>query len=454
MWFVIEFDNQPIGYEQLQWTSLDDQRFAVLRRTQLQLKRLGNDVSLRANLTGTQLTDGRLLDFQLERSDASGHTIRRFGAMDNALTTMTTEETVTGTRRTNSDHLGGVPFSPFLELWLPTQLPNEAGRKTFPVYFPESAGVANIIAERKLPRSIRLPNQPAQTLSRIAFYPAADATRVTTWYLNEANEVVRTERRMLNGTLSMTRTTADEALAAAANGSLDTDAQSLIPVSQIIDRRDPNRPLQLDLTVQDGFLSDLPNGPNQTVARLNAGGVRITLAPRNESAPRPTNALKSTRWMKLDDPALIRLAAFASGPKTGSGRQCRRLTDYVHSKMRPSGFSAGFNSAQDVAQSMEGDCTEHAVLLAALLRCQKIPSRIAGGLASVGRRPGFVGHTWVEAWYDGAWHAFDSATGEDRTVIRIKLTDSTLPDEATTGLTLFQPVLQIVGRAKITVVKE
>ena len=67
----------------------------------------------------------------------------------------------------------------------------------------------------------------------------------------------------------------------------------------------------------------------------------------------------------------------------------------------------------DTLASQEGDCTEHAVLLAALARASGIPARVATGLvyadSYAGRRDVFIPHAWVQAWVDGRWRGYDAA---------------------------------------------
>lgn len=61
-------------------------------------------------------------------------------------------------------------------------------------------------------------------------------------------------------------------------------------------------------------------------------------------------------------------------------------------------------TASATAKSKAGDCTEHAVLLAALLRAQGIPARCATGLSYAGddgfvdHKNVFVYHMWTQAW--------------------------------------------------------
>jgi transglutaminase-like putative cysteine protease len=71
--------------------------------------------------------------------------------------------------------------------------------------------------------------------------------------------------------------------------------------------------------------------------------------------------------------------------------------------------------ASTVAARREGDCTEHAVLLAALVRARKIPARVVLGIALLEGPKAVlaVGHAWVE-WHDGKqWLLADAALTAD-----------------------------------------
>jgi len=51
-----------------------------------------------------------------------------------------------------------------------------------------------------------------------------------------------------------------------------------------------------------------------------------------------------------------------------------RLEKLVRDKMQAQDFSQAFATAAEVAETLQGDCTEHAVLLAALCRAREIPN--------------------------------------------------------------------------------
>jgi hypothetical protein len=59
-----------------------------------------------------------------------------------------------------------------------------------------------------------------------------------------------------------------------------------------------------------------------------------------------------------------------------------------------------------VCKNREGDCTEHAVLMAAMCRAAGIPSRVAMGLVYMTGI--FGGHAWTEVWIEGRWYGLDA----------------------------------------------
>ncbi|MEM1098599.1 MAG: transglutaminase-like domain-containing protein [Planctomycetota bacterium] len=80
------------------------------------------------------------------------------------------------------------------------------------------------------------------------------------------------------------------------------------------------------------------------------------------------------------------------------------LRRFVFDAIETKDLSVGFANATETAATRRGDCTEHAVLLAALLRSYDIPSRGVAGVAYVdsflGQRGVFGFHMWTQAWLD------------------------------------------------------
>ena len=116
----------------------------------------------------------------------------------------------------------------------------------------------------------------------------------------------------------------------------------------------------------------------------------------------------------------------------------------------PVDFSQNFASAAEVARNLRGDCTEHAVLLAALCRARGIPARAAMGLVYMPRRAAFGYHMWTEAWIDGAWIPLDATLGRGGIgAAHVKMTHTSL--DGASPYEAMLPILQAMGQLKIEI---
>jgi Transglutaminase-like superfamily len=97
--------------------------------------------------------------------------------------------------------------------------------------------------------------------------------------------------------------------------------------------------------------------------------------------------------------------------QTGARATPPALTRFVAEFIANKTLSRGFDFASRVAQTRSGDCTEHAVLLAALLRDAGLSARVVfGALVVLGPQAGVaVQHAWVEYRDGGRWTIADAA---------------------------------------------
>src|SRR5262249_18456864 len=104
-------------------------------------------------------------------------------------------------------------------------------------------------------------------------------------------------------------------------------------------------------------------------------------------------------------------------------------------------------------KDLQGDCTEHAVLLAAMARARQIPSRIAVGLVYVAGATSFGGHMWTEVYINGTWVPLDATLGQGGIgADHIKFADSSFADEgALPPLSTFLPLVSVLGKMQIEI---
>jgi hypothetical protein len=169
---------------------------------------------------------------------------------------------------------------------------------------------------------------------------------------------------------------------------------------------------------REGLAFAIPETAEQRVART-AGGMTVDICaacgPGLPSDPAYlADARLPTAWLQSDRPELRAIA----GP---IGRQthlsARRKMELLLQRARPYLYTIDFNghySALETIRRRAGDCTEAAVLLAALGRAAGIPTRVANGLVYSrlryhGVSNAFMPHSWTMAYVDGAWRSFDLA---------------------------------------------
>ncbi len=186
-------------------------------------------------------------------------------------------------------------------------------------------------------------------------------------------------------------------------------------------------------------------------AEITVRSLPIENTPAASSAEPVGKAYTSpSAMLQSDDSRIVAMAEKARGAAKAPSQIAVALERYVHDTVSNKNFSQTFATAAEVAESREGDCTEHAVLLAALARACGIPSRVAIGLVYVESAGGFGYHMWTEAYLDGRWVPLDATLGRGGIGAgHLKLTDSAL--DGPTAYSAFLSVAQVMGQLKIDV---
>jgi len=119
--------------------------------------------------------------------------------------------------------------------------------------------------------------------------------------------------------------------------------------------------------------------------------------------------LQPTTQVQSDDPRLVEAAREIVGDETDSWGAAQKLCAWVKRSMHSVSSEPRPITALEVLETMRGDCTEHAILLAALGRAVGLPTKLVTGLAYVGGEFGY--HAWTEV-YVGRWVEMDPSWGE------------------------------------------
>ena len=157
----------------------------------------------------------------------------------------------------------------------------------------------------------------------------------------------------------------------------------------------------------------IANGPRQQVTSLGEGRAQVVIqaqgAPRASAVlpvadPALAEFLVSTPLAPLEDPALRDLARQIVGEETDAWRAAQALSAWVYHNLRMVESEPRPLSALEILRVGSGDCSEHALLMAALARAVGLPTRVITGLAAVG--DAFYYHAWVQVWV-GEWVEMD-----------------------------------------------
>jgi transglutaminase-like putative cysteine protease len=122
--------------------------------------------------------------------------------------------------------------------------------------------------------------------------------------------------------------------------------------------------------------------------------------------------LAATTALDADDPDVVRFARRHDRSRRSDSDRAEGLRAAVHRHIDRKGMATAFATAGETVRTRAGDCTEHAVLLAAALRAVGIPSRTVSGLVWT-RHDGaaggaFLWHMWTQAVIDDQWVDLDA----------------------------------------------
>lgn len=184
-------------------------------------------------------------------------------------------------------------------------------------------------------------------------------------------------------------------------------------------------------TLNPGTAGDLeiPSTDNQKATRLPDGRVLLEVRPAKAPAggrfpyrggdPELLEATKPTRFLQSDNEQIVALARKAVGNAKDAAQAAGRIESFVAQYISNKSMSVGYASAAEVVESRQGDCSEFAVLTAAMCRAVGIPAQVVVGVAYVeefGGLQGFGGHAWTQAYLggdkqgkEGKWVGLDAA---------------------------------------------
>lgn len=331
--------------------------------------------------------------------------------------------------------------------------------RSFAVFLPEM----NVVATRRLEAMDRettpLVDGAAAELLRVVETNDKVDVQTNLWF-DEQGDVVKSLMPIGDLELSVYRADRRLALAAAKPAAVDVGLQTLVKPDRPVVGAHAARAVDYRLSLGDSAAADaIPAASYQKILSRDGSALRVRIEraepdedhPLDNPAPGP-EFLESNVYIQPDHPKILAVAQAETKDSKSLWEKAVRLERWVEANMTNQDFSIGFAPSSEVIETRQGDCTEHAVLLAALCRAVGIPARVAMGLVWLDGARSFGYHMWTEVFVAGDWYAIDGTIGRGGLGGgHIKIADGAL--QGVDANSAFLPIFKVIGKLKIQVEK-
>lgn len=456
-WQIVHFNDQPIGYVHTYVRGFSQEGNLVIEskvRSELRLSRFGQEMQISSNAYTLEDSEGMILRFDSE-TVAQGIKTSTRGVLEGSVLKII--RTIGGRDSEMEVDVSGCvgPFAAFMKLKMGGL--KEGMVLKYRNFAPELLKVSSVEVKVLGKEKTRLLGSEEE-LWKVESKIEVLGFPVTEW-MDDDFKVRKTFTPILGG---MTTYSVDKetALAVMEQGEIpDVLAGSVIRSSLLIphpyatnlvwykisstaEHADPEL---FELTGQR-ILKREGNAIRLEVKALNPDGDPDVELPIEEPGVEE-EYLKANQYIESDDPVLRSRAREIVGRESNAYAAAKKLEGWVNEKMIGSLSAGAFNTARETLDLLEGDCTEHAVLLAGLLRAVGIPARVAVGVVYLDG--GFYGHMWTEA-YVGGWIGLDATLAAPKIdAARIKMTESSLADISVNEA--FLGVVRLLGNITLEV---
>jgi len=285
----------------------------------------------------------------------------------------------------------------------------------------------------------------------------------TLWY-DEEYRLVMTEGEIPGlGELTLHRTSREKALAP--NGKLrDLGDQSIVlnrPIADAHSRGKIVYRVTFAKEIEDAEKLFSVGDGRQSVRAVTPRGLELVInavrTPPGEAGNQlvPKEYLESNFFINSADEKVQELAEKAVGKLMDPWEKAQAIERWVKANMQGVAFTEAMATADHVARTLKGDCTEYAMLAAAMCRAQGVPSRTAIGAVYVVDRQGakLAFHMWTEVFVRGQWLALDATMGRGSVgPAHVKITDHSWHDVR--SFTPLLPVMRVMmAKPKMEVLK-
>jgi len=445
----------------------EGERWITTTETDLSLSRQGAPVAIHVSSRTEEDADGRVIAYrQVQRM--SGRDIVTEGRVEGD-TIQIHQNGVPGEVTYPSGALGPAATD---RLLLAAGFEAETSTAVFGFTIDHPAAGAHLVFTVVGDESLRVLGRRLH-LNRVKVENSTSASRSMAMWYDDAGRMHVSESEVPGlGTLRMVKTTED--LARAVSSPAEVFSASLIEPDRGIPSPRRTTHAVLRLSRKDGrpFDARIYAGEGQSPSDVHAdGAIEVTInawTPPDDftALRRPVTLdgldafLAKTAYLETDDERVRRHAERAVGDEKDALACAKRIERYVREFVSDKSMDIGFATAAEVAQSAEGDCSEHAMLSAAMARAAGLPSRVVMGLVyvpglsspGVGPRGAFGYHMWSEVLVaKDRWYPVDAALGGfDATHVAMAKSDLATTSPVSQ---MVLPLLEAIASVRIEVVE-
>jgi len=461
IWMVYHAAGAKVGYSHTRVepvTENGEKRLRYSFNDQLTMKRFGDTTVVRTKLTSLETTDGRIVDFRSEVMIGPGPAVTEGRYADGKLLVHVATQDKTEKHSIPWDPKWGGFFADQRSLRKEPMKPKETRR--LKALLPVVNQVGEICLNAVGYEAAKLPSGSRQ-LMRIDVTIDLGGTQLKTiLWADESGRVWKTRDLQLG--LEAYRTTKEDVLSGENITALDLGNSIVIRVDRRLEDPHRTRRIVYRARLKEGKIESLfAIGATQSVKTINDRTSEVTVRAIPVRGPldldvaeadRPTKADSTpSTWIQSDDVRVMTMAGEAAPDKTDTWDVACALERHVRRSIRLKNYSTAMASAAEVAKSLEGDCTEHAMLLAALCRARRIPARVAIGLVYCPADNGFAYHMWTEAWIEDRWVPLDATLGLGGIgAAHLKFAHSSM--HGISALAELLPVIKAIGRLELEIV--
>ena len=419
-YFAVFMEGKKVGYA-IQRRVVDDDKVTTSEEASITISRAEVPVTIKMTETSIETTDGKPLAFKVAQ-DMSIMTMNVTGTVDEQGTVNVTTKSMGAEQKSTLKWPSGAVMAEGLRLLTLSKGLKEGTTYTANIFSPGilQALEAQISIGSKqnvdlLGRVVSL----TEVTTKLNIPGAGEITSKT--YVDEN---LRTQKNVMPvAGLHVEMVACAKEFALGENDVLELVDKMFVRSPEPLRNLGSVKSITYDL-IPTGDASNLtiPSNDNQKAEQLSNGKVVLTIepvaAPAGVNFPYAGNdqkileATKPTRFLQSDRKEIIELARSAVGRTKDAAEAIKKIEAFVGNYIENTSLSVGYATAAEVAASKQGDCSEFAVLTAAMCRAVGIPAQVVVGVAYVddfAGHQGFGGHAWNQAYVGGKWVGLDAA---------------------------------------------